>query len=177
MGWNPTEFSQVVTHLRSGDHKAVAMAVSDLFDRQVKVSNQGFSEDIDRNSSDILDRLPRTVRLISDARNLDTAFQISLNNPCLVLYTIELEVQSSLLNSQNISVEVFSDSNPSPLISLGQIKLETSQLLGLSMTLNTKKRQQLVAYVQPGDYLKLVTSGTGIASLINQAEFEFVPLN
>lgn len=119
-----------------------------------------------------IDNLQTTliVSPTNELRELDIPFTISNDNYTLVIYTIELEVTFSLVSTQEITVDLLSDAENPPTTSQGNVKLEGDQGLGLSVTTTIKQRQQLVALIPPGNHLLLQTSGTGIATIINQLE-------
>lgn len=115
-------------------------------------------------------KLPNSVLPSGITRSLDTVFQISDSKPVLAIYTIELEVSYHLLSSQEVSVKLFSDVSIQPTVQQGEVYLYGNQGVGLSVTNIVKNRQILIAWIQPGHYVQLTTSGAGIATLINQLE-------
>lgn len=145
----------------------------DLAIHGIEVATANISDNTDTNTTSLLTKLPKAVTPIGIVRILDTIFQISTTYPALVFYTVDLSVSFALLSSQAITVDLLSDASSPPTTLHGQAKLLGSQLLGLGVTITNTQRQQLVAYIPAGNYVKLSSSGTGSATLINSLELLF----
>lgn len=111
-----------------------------------------------------IDNLATTLAVspTNEVRELDTPFLISNEHYTLVIYTIELETTSSLLNPEDVTVTLLTTGDSEDIDQVqNEIFLFSEQLLGLSINLNTKSNQHLITIISPGDYVKLVKSGDG----------------
>lgn len=107
-------------------------------------------------------------------RALDTSFQISTTRPAFVAYTVELGVQAPLLSSQSVTCELRVSGDDPPVAVVDTAFLSGAQLAGLGLvSIATSARQVLIAWVQPNEHIKLVTSGSGSATLVAQLEVLF----
>lgn len=130
-------------------------------------------EDLETTQDSLARKVSTFARVDKPQRELDTIFQPSETSACLVFYTVELSISYSLLSPQEVTVQLLSDTNSDPVIVQAEAKKSAEQLLGLAVTAIQTDRQQLVAYVPAGTYVKLATSGTGTATLVNQLEVQF----
>lgn len=107
-------------------------------------------------------------------RVLDTPFRISTDGPCLVIYTLELNCTAPLLSSEFVQVELYVSPDNPPISLFDTARLESSQLAGLGLvSINTKTRQIVSAWVATNNFIELKKTGTGDATLVAQLEVCF----
>lgn len=99
---------------------------------------------------------------VATARALDAAFVPNADKHVLAMYTIELNCDTT----ESSVVELRSDAANPPTTVRASAKLLPTLTGGGSVI----ARQQLTYVVQPGHYVKLVSSGTGVATIAHQTE-------
>lgn len=120
-------------------------------------------------STVLASKVTRTPSPLSVPRTLNVPHMISLTDPSLAIYTIELDVTAGLLNAEEITVTLLVDGTQQ-----AQAHLYTNQLLGLlNVGVNNMTRQVLVAWVPAGALVTIATSGDGTPSLVGQVELVF----
>lgn len=117
------------------------------------------------------DGLPNVTSVNTPSRTLDSAgFQPSTTRPTLCIYTINVSTTLIAIGTNTGYVELRSDSNSTPTT----VRCKTGRLftLGVGLSINETHDHQavLVHLVPPGDYVKLVTTGTVTATLTHQTE-------
>lgn len=95
-------------------------------------------------------------------RALDVAFAPHATDYVMGMYTIEMACDPG----ESSVVELRSDAANPPTTVRCSAKLSADAALGGSVT----GRQQLTYVAQPGHFVKLVSSGTGAASIAHQTE-------
>lgn len=98
------------------------------------------------------------------ARALDADFTPSATKHTLVMYTIELDCD----NDESATVELRSDAATPPVTVRASAHLAPSD--PGAATPKVVSRQQLTYVVPPGHNVRLVKSGTGVASIAHQTE-------
>lgn len=117
------------------------------------------------------DGLPNVTSVNTPSRTLNSAgFQPSITRPTLCIYTINVSTTLIAIGTNTGYVELRSDSNSTPTT----VRCKTGRLftLGVGISINETHDHQavLVHLVPPGDYVKLVTTGTVTATLTHQTE-------
>lgn len=109
----------------------------------------------------VVDKIDNPSAPTTPTRALDATFTPSATDYVLCLYTIELVATAT----QTAQVELRSDAAVTPTV------VRTSARLTLAATaVLTTIRQELVYIAAPGDNVKLVSSGAGTSSIVNQTE-------
>lgn len=111
-------------------------------------------------------------------RSLDSEFTISAVSPTLVVYTIELSVTAPLLSTESVKVELWVGPDSPPSAKLATASLASAQLAGLGLiSVNVVERQPLITWVPANSKIKLISSGAGDATIVDQMELTFGPLS
>lgn len=97
-------------------------------------------------------------------RALDTAFVPSASEYVMGMYTLQLDCD----NDETMLVELRSDAANPPTTVRASAYLAPSD--PGAATPKVVAHQQLCYVAQPGHYVKLVTTGTGVASIAHQTE-------
>lgn len=103
-------------------------------------------------------------------RALNATFQPSATRPVEVFYTIQLSCTVTLGGSQTATVELRSDTNSPPTTVCGTVSLTHALGVGVGVG-STVTQTSVLSYTVPqGHNVRLVSSGTGTISIVQQRE-------
>lgn len=116
---------------------------------------------------------PGIVTKSFPARALNIAFQPSLTKVVLCKYVISITANITLGGTQTGTVQLLCDSNPNPatINGGGQSGFSGTIVVGLAMT--SSQQGEISCYANPGEYVKMVSSGTATIAIVSQVENTF----
>lgn len=98
---------------------------------------------------------------VATARALDADFTPNATKHTLCMYTIEMTCD----DGQDVSVELRTDAATPPVTARASARFKNVTSGNVSVV-----RQQLVCVVQPGQKVRLVKAGAGLAAIAHQTE-------
>lgn len=155
---------------------SVTVAVTGLTKSSVGLGNVDNTSDVNKPVSTATQtalngKVNTGVVASTPSRVLGTAFQPSTTKSVLCIYTISISCSATIAGGgQTGSVELRSDSAATPTTVRSQIANTNSVSLAVAVGVVNTQVSVVCHLVPAGDFVRLVSAGTGTISIVNQTE-------